>query len=1029
MEPTLFSFIWKYSKRQQVMLLALTLITFPFLYATLELPKRIINDAISAETDTIPMFGVEIAQIHFLLILCFGYLAAVLVHGLLKMRLNTSKGVLAERMLRRFRYQLIRRMTLFPKTYFRETSQGELVSMITAEAEPMGGLMGDAVAQPVFQAGQMLIIVVFLFLQSVWFGLAGIALIPLQAWLIPMLQRQINQLNKKRVIQVRALSAEIGETAAGMTDLRQNGGLRYRLAQFTDRLGRLFGIRFEIYQKKFFMKFLNNFITQLTPFFFYLVGGYLAIRGDITVGALVAALAAYKDLSSPWKELLTYYNQVQDMSLRWDIVTERFAPADMFDPALIDGEPGEIPHLNGDLVLQDVTVQTTDGTPILEDISMTLPAGSEVAICVPNQSERNALADLLTREVLPARGTVTLAGHNLSGLHQAVIAGRIGYAAAEPYLFNGKLGENVMMSLRTSPKTVLWDPNGEATDEIEARRAGNSPDSLKADWTDPALAGFTNESEVRHWWYQVIQALGVDETVCRAVLRREISAADHPDLTTRIVALREEVTAEITARGLEDVVFRFDPDTFNPAIPLGDNLFFAAARVELDENDLSLNHRLVSLVMQEGLGEQSIAIAQTVIESLNRTFGTDGTDHPLFQALGIDPELYEQVVDIARRRREKGDGAITEDEFTIFLAVPFILSAEQLGAALPDSFREDIVALRKEKGAALRAETSDLFVEITPDRYFDQLTVAENLLYGAISRQAGARDEMVFDVLMEVLRRHDLDQGIAETIWNVELGIGGANLPTVIRQRIAYGRASLKRPDVLILDRALANDAEDARARTRYRLRELLPDATLIYLENRFNNPASYDMHIDIRDGRIEGQVQAELPETLDNDTLQKKITLIARTELFANLSPRNQRLLAFSADWFKVKAGQTVFKADDPADAVYLCVKGHATLSWIAPETGELTVISDVMPGRLIGDMSVIRNEARQLDLIAVEKTSFLRIGAREFMSVVENDSEVAMSLLRTVSGYLSETAELIRDSGLDISDEMRARSKPDAP
>ena len=74
------------------------------------------------------------------------------------------------------------------------------------------------------------------------------------------------------------------------------------------------------------MKFLNNFITQLTPFFFYSVGGYLAIRGDITVGALVAALAAYKDLSSPWKELLTYYNQVQDMSLRWDIVTERFEP-------------------------------------------------------------------------------------------------------------------------------------------------------------------------------------------------------------------------------------------------------------------------------------------------------------------------------------------------------------------------------------------------------------------------------------------------------------------------------------------------------------------------------------------------------------------------------------------------------------------------------------------------------------------------------------------------------------------------------
>jgi len=63
------------------------------------------------------------------------------------------------------------------------------------------------------------------------------------------------------------------------------------------------------------MKFLNNFLGQLTPLFFYSVGGYLAIKGQITVGALVAALAAYKDLSNPWKELLAYYNTTQDMSL------------------------------------------------------------------------------------------------------------------------------------------------------------------------------------------------------------------------------------------------------------------------------------------------------------------------------------------------------------------------------------------------------------------------------------------------------------------------------------------------------------------------------------------------------------------------------------------------------------------------------------------------------------------------------------------------------------------------------------------
>lgn len=138
MEPSIFSFIWKFSRRDQLYLLAFTLFTFPFLYATLELPKRIINDAIGAESDTVSLFGFEITQVQFLLALCFAYLGAVIVHGILKMHLNTMKGVLAERLLRRFRYQLISRMMLFPRSYFRKTSQGELVSMVTSEAEPMG---------------------------------------------------------------------------------------------------------------------------------------------------------------------------------------------------------------------------------------------------------------------------------------------------------------------------------------------------------------------------------------------------------------------------------------------------------------------------------------------------------------------------------------------------------------------------------------------------------------------------------------------------------------------------------------------------------------------------------------------------------------------------------------------------------------------------------------------------------------------------------------------------------------------------
>ena len=451
-EKTLFSFIWRYSRTEQLVLVALTAALFPILYLTLELPKRIINDAIGSKTDHIAVLGFQIPQIAFLALLCLAFLTSVIVQGMLKMRVNTMKGVLAERMLRRFRYDLITRVLRFPPPFFQRTSQGELVSMVTAEAEQLGGMLGDAISQPVLQAGQMLTILGFLLAQSVWFALAAMALIPLQAWLIPRMQREINLLNRSRVREVRKLASEIGESAAGAIYLRRNGGVRYRMALISRRLGLLYHIRFEIYQKKFFMKFVNNFITQLTPLLFYSFGGYLVIIGDLSLGSLVAALAAHKDLSTPWNELLNYYNQVQEAALRWTVVTERFAPGGMLDEALISDEPAETPRLAGDLELADVTLRNAEGAVILRDISITIPQGRTVAIAAESEEDRRAIAELLTREAQPSSGTIRVAGHDLAKLHQTVIAGRIGYASSRPFVVQGSFGANVMTPLMARPR-------------------------------------------------------------------------------------------------------------------------------------------------------------------------------------------------------------------------------------------------------------------------------------------------------------------------------------------------------------------------------------------------------------------------------------------------------------------------------------------------------------------------------------------------------------------------------------------------
>jgi len=81
MQPTIMRFVWKFSKREQLIAIALTLVSFPLLYLMLELPKQIINEAISNARESRLFFGLELGPYAYLFTLsgCLLLLVIVLV--------------------------------------------------------------------------------------------------------------------------------------------------------------------------------------------------------------------------------------------------------------------------------------------------------------------------------------------------------------------------------------------------------------------------------------------------------------------------------------------------------------------------------------------------------------------------------------------------------------------------------------------------------------------------------------------------------------------------------------------------------------------------------------------------------------------------------------------------------------------------------------------------------------------------------------------------------------------------------------
>src|SRR5438477_7567885 len=385
LERSLFGFIIRYSKRDQLLIVPLVVASMVVYYLSLDLPKTIINQAIQGvgfrDADSVKRFlGMDLERLPYLFALSLLFLALIVLNGWLKFQINTMKGWMGERMLRRLRYALFDYILRFPLARFRRVKSAEMATMIKDEVEPLGGFIGEALITPLFLGGQALTAMFFILYQQVWLGLIALGVVAIQAFIIPRLRRRQLELGRERQLTARALAGRIAECIDGAAEIHAHDTSNYERAEISSRLGKIFRIRFELYQRKFMVKFLNNFLSQVTPFLFYTLGGYLVIVGRLDIGALVAVIAAYKDLPAPVKELIDWDQQRMDVEIKYTQVIEQFtaeevAPAELQAPL----EAPALPH-DGRLKVAGVSLIDDAGTRVVDGVSFECGLREHIAL-------------------------------------------------------------------------------------------------------------------------------------------------------------------------------------------------------------------------------------------------------------------------------------------------------------------------------------------------------------------------------------------------------------------------------------------------------------------------------------------------------------------------------------------------------------------------------------------------------------------------------------------------------------------------
>ncbi|MQX36702.1 cyclic nucleotide-binding domain-containing protein [Roseospira navarrensis] len=1027
MPPSVFAYVWRFSRLQQVRILILSVISFPVLYVSFEVPKRIVNDAIGGGAGSRTLLGMDVSQVTYLWVLCGVFLLLVLTNGGLKYVIQVYKGVIAERMLRRLRYMLIGRVLRFPLPRLRGLSQGQTVAMISQESEPIGGFFGDAIALPVYQGGILLTILAFMFAQDPVLGLAAIALYPVQVWLIPKLQRKVNRLNKERVRTLRHMSDRIGETVSLAPDIRSNNTERFELANFSAMLGRIFFIRFDIYRYKFLIKFINNFFAQLTPFFFYAIGGYLVIQGDLSIGALVAVLAAYKDIYGPWKELLTYYQSLEDARIRYGVLIEQFAPAGMLPETRTragQGGPAAAPPVSpgpdSALALSNAVVELDDGTRPLDGATLSLRLDAHVALIGHAGSGRPELAQALAGLLALSRGRITLDGHPLADLPAPMLARLVAYVDQDTSFRAGTLGDALYYGLRREPSDGPPPEDGHLLKE--ATLSGNSLERDDVPWLDPGDEAGLDSPALHRRALTVLNVVGLGDEVMALGLRATIDPAERPDLADAVLRARVQFARELETEGAGDLVERFHPARYNRNASVAANLVFGLPRGEADGPLALAGHpafrkALAAVDLLEPLLDIGLRVAQRMVE----LFHDLPPGHEFFDRYAFfDVATLDDHIRLIRDARAKGVGRLPEEDRALLrsLALGLIPARHRLGL-VGEEMQARIVAARPRVREVLTREARSDGIEIhflDPDAYHPFAPVRVNVLFGRVAADRPGADRRVDEILTRVMERNDLTGAITDLGLQTDIGAGGRRLSAAQRQKLAVARGLMKRPSLLVVNGAFG--ALDSAGRTALAgaLADHMAGRGLVWADSEAPAGVAFDAVYDVDSGMVRARAaagpQATAPEDdaapqpamddEDSAAVAGEAALLKRLAFFAGLDTSTLKLIAFTSSRVVYRAGEVLMRQGEPGEDAYVIVDGMADV--LVERNDSETAVAERGPGDLIGELALLCDAPRSATVRARTQIEVLLISRDVLFRLLDDNPQVGASLTRTIARRLEE-------------------------
>jgi putative ABC transport system ATP-binding protein len=301
-------------------------------------------------------------------------------------------------------------------------------------------------------------------------------------------------------------------------------------------------------------------------------------------------------------------------------------------------------------------------------------------------------------------------------------------------------------------------------------------------------------------------------------------------------------------------VVRFDPERYNGNATLAENLLFGTPRKpEFEASALAQNALVTGVLAETGLLDRVLDMGASIARTMVEIFADLPPGHPFFEQFSfIDADDLPDFRLLVAKLDKHGAAALDESERLALRRLPFdYVEARHRLALIDPDVEAMVVVARKHIAERLAVSDAGAVALYRPDTYNATASLQDNILFGRLAYGQAKAEEIVGRAVTEVLDQLGLRATVIEVGLDYQVGIGGNRLSAGQRQKIGLGRALLKRPDILIVNDALAVLDGGSQARLLRQVLERRQGRGVIWMLQRPEAAENFDRVLVMDEGRL----------------------------------------------------------------------------------------------------------------------------------------------------------------------------------